>query len=123
MLIIRVASYGKRIQKTNMFLQEYGKAGTFHMAREIAQNAIDECLDPDSNGKRIEYQYDMATDLFTCEDDGRGFNEEKYDMAVFCTTLQSGSKFFREGDASTSGEFGVNLYRRRLNHLNCGDLS
>ena len=109
--------------KQNMYIQEYGKSGTFHLAREIAQNAIDECLDPDSNGKRIEYQYDKATDMFSCEDDGRGFNEEKYAMAVFCTTLQSGSKFFREGEASTSGEFGVNLYRRRLNHLNCGDLS
>lgn len=98
----------KKIQvKTNMYINEYGKAGAFHLAREIIQNNFDECLDKDSPGNRIEITYDRATDILTSTDTGRGFLEDQYGMEIFCTRLQSGSKFFRDAGSSSSGEFGV----------------
>lgn len=108
--MIHLESDIQKIQvKTNMYIQEYGQQGTFHLAREIMQNSIDECLDENSQGKTIEFRYDTSTGMFTSEDDGRGFNESKYPMNVFVETLQSGSKFFRSGTANSSGEFGVGL--------------
>ena len=95
--------------KTNLYLTEYGHQGAFHLAREIIQNNIDECLDDNSQGNTIEISYDKATDILTCEDNGRGFNEDKYDLSIFCTTMQSGSKFFRTGSADSAGEFGIGL--------------
>lgn len=95
--------------KTNMYINEYGQEGVFHLGREIAQNNFDECLDEDSPGNLIELSYDIATDIFRAEDNGRGFNESKFPMSIFCTTLQSGSKFFRSSGTASSGEFGVNI--------------
>ena len=94
--------------KTNMYINEYGKAGAFHLAREIIQNNFDECLDEDSPGKEIEIEYDRATDILKSSDNGRGFNEKEFPMSIFCSTLQSGSKFFRSSGAESAGEFGVN---------------
>lgn len=95
--------------KTNLYLQAYGPAGAFHLVREVVQNSIDECIDTDSPGKNIYIAYDIATDTFTCEDDGRGFPEQDYHMEIFCTKIQSGSKFFRSQSGGTSGEFGLGL--------------
>lgn len=95
--------------KTNMYINEYGPAGAFHLCREIVQNNFDECLDEDSPGKTITLSYDIETDIFRAEDDGRGFSEKDFPLNIFCTTLQSGSKFFRNSGAKTAGEFGVGL--------------
>lgn len=95
--------------KTNMYIHEYGEQGAFHLSREIIQNNFDECLDEDSEGDTIEINYDRATDIMTASDNGRSFNESKFPMKIFCTTLQSGSKFFRSSGSPSSGEFGVGL--------------
>ena len=95
--------------KTNLYLQSYGSEGAFHLAREVIQNSIDECVDKDSPGKNIYIAYDIATDTLTVEDDGRGFPEADYPMDIFCTKIQSGSKFFRTQSGGTSGEFGLGL--------------
>lgn len=95
--------------KTNMYINEYGEAGAFHLAREIIQNNFDECLDEDSPGDTIDISYDKATDILRSSDNGRGFNETEFPMSIFCTTLQSGSKFFRSSGAESAGEFGVGL--------------
>lgn len=100
----------KKIQtKTNLYIQKYGSAGAFHLAREIIQNNIDECIDPESNGSSIHISYDISTDTLTCEDDGRGFPEKDYPLDIFCTTNQSGSKFFRDQGGDSAGEFGVGM--------------
>lgn len=100
----------KKIQtKTNLYIQKYGPAGAFHLAREIIQNNIDECIDPESNGSNIYISYDKEVDMLTCEDDGRGFPEKDYPLDIFCTKNQSGSKFFRDQGGESSGEFGVGL--------------
>ena len=49
--------------KTNMYINEYGPAGAFHLCREIVQNNFDECLDEDSPGKTITLSYDIETDI------------------------------------------------------------
>ena len=100
----------KKIQtKTNLYIQKYGPEGAFHLAREIIQNNIDEVIDPESNGSNIYISYDIATDKLTCQDDGRGFPEKDYELEIFCTKNQSGSKFFRDQGGDSAGEFGVGL--------------
>ena len=94
--------------KTNMYINEYGESGAFHLAREIIQNNFDECLDDNSPGNEINISYDRATDILIASDNGRSFNEKEYPMKIFCTKLQSGSKFFRDDGAASAGEFGVN---------------
>ena len=95
--------------KTNLYLTSYGSEGAFHLVREVIQNSIDECIDSDSPGSTIIIGYDILTDTLTCEDDGRGFPETDYPIDIFCTKIQSGSKFFRTTGSGTSGEFGMGL--------------
>ena len=89
--------------KTNMYINEYGEAGAFHLAREIIQNNFDECLDDDSPGNEIEIEYDIATDILRSMDNGRGFNEKEFKMNIFCEKIQSGSKFFRNSGTESAG--------------------
>lgn len=95
--------------KTNMYIQQYGSEGAFHLAREVIQNAVDECIDPDSGGKNIRISYDHMSDKLISEDDGRGFPEVDYPLDIFCTKIQSGSKFYRDQSGNTAGEFGLGL--------------
>ena len=95
--------------KTNMYINEYGEQGAFHLAREIIQNNFDECIDPESPGNTIDISYDINTDILKVSDNGRSFNESKFSMRVFMTTLQSGSKFNRSAGVDSSGEFGVGM--------------
>ena len=53
-----------------MYIHEYGKEGSFHLAREIIQNCFDECLDDDSPGNWIGISYDKSTDVLRVEDNG-----------------------------------------------------
>lgn len=100
----------KKIQiKTNMYMKAYGPKGALHLVEEVVQNCVDELLDPDSEGTRINVIYDRKDDSLTAEDDGRGFPETDFPLEIFCTTLQSGSKFMRDGNIRTAGEFGVGL--------------
>lgn len=95
--------------KTNLYIKQYGPEGAFHLVREVVQNSIDEDMDKDSPGQEVLVTYDTLTDKLTCEDDGRGFPEADYPMDIFCTKIQSGSKFFRDQSGVTSGEFGLGL--------------
>lgn len=98
----------KKIQvKTNLYLQQYGDQGIFHLGREVVQNSIDELEDPMSGGKRIIIQYDHKTDKLVVIDDGRGIPETDYPIDIACTKLQAGSKFLRSQGGTSSGEFGV----------------
>ena len=64
--------------KTNLYLTSYGSDGAFHLTREVIQNSIDECIDPDSPGSKIYIMYDIDNDTMTVEDDGRGFPEADF---------------------------------------------
>lgn len=106
--------------KTNLYVQKYGDLGVFHLFKEVAQNSIDEAIDPglnaylksigESNKKKIiKITHDRLTDKVTVEDNGRGIPEEDYPIDIVCTKLQSGSKFFRDQGGASSGEFGVDI--------------
>lgn len=98
----------KKIQvKTNLYLQSYGSGGTFHIFKEGAQNAVDELVDPNTNGDAIDIMYDRLDGKVRIEDNGRGIPEEDYPIDIVCTKLQAGSKFFRTQGGKSSGEFGV----------------
>ena len=108
----------KKVQiKTNLFVQNYGDAGVFHLFKEGAQNGIDEYVDPDCiqylqdigefDKRIIDITYDELSDFVTIEDNGRGIPETNYPIDIVCTKLQSGSKFYRNQGGSSSGEFGV----------------
>lgn len=95
----------KKIQtKTNLYLQSYGEQGAKHLVQEVVQNAVDEALDENSQCDRTEITLDLLEDSITVEDNGRGFPETDYPMDIFCTKIQSGSKFTREQGTTSAGE-------------------
>ncbi|MBR6907396.1 ATP-binding protein, partial [bacterium] len=108
--IVWIKSDIKKIQeKTNLYIYERGKEAAAHLMREGWQNSADEVNDENSNGNTITVTFDKAISKFTCTDNGRGFPEQDVPLDIVCTTLQSGSKFYRESGGATNGEFGVGL--------------
>lgn len=100
----------KKIQtKTNLYLQSYGEQGAKHLVQEVVQNAVDEALDENSQCNKTDITLDLLEDSITVEDNGRGFPEIDYPMDIFCTKIQSGSKFTRDQGTASAGEFGVGL--------------
>lgn len=111
----------KKVQtKPNLYIQKYGDLGIHHLFKEVAQNAIDEMIDPaydkflKSIGEKVKKKvititYERISDTVTVEDNGRGIPEDDYPIDVVCTKLQSGSKSFRDQGGASSGEFGVGL--------------
>ena len=96
-------------RKTGMYISYVGEKGALHLAKEVIQNAIDECANPKSPAKDITITLDILSDTLTVEDDGRGIPEDTLPMDILCTKLNSGSKFTREQGGASSGENGVGL--------------
>jgi len=95
----------KKIQlKTNLYLKAYGPGGAFHLCKEIIQNSIDEVEDNNSNGDTVNIVCDKLEDSMTVEDNGRGISEINYPLDICFTKIQSGSKFMREANTTSSGE-------------------
>lgn len=93
--------------KSGMYIGYSGWRATNHLAREIIQNSIDECLSPKSPGRNIDIVYDEDTKIFKCSDDGRGIPIDSILLAT--CSLNSGSKFTREQSGASAGENGVGL--------------
>ena len=93
--------------KPNMYISYLGRKGTLHLAKELINNAIDECINPNSPGDEIDIYVDETENSVMVSDNGRGFPFDK--MEIACTKLQAGSKFYREGVGGTAGENGVGL--------------
>ena len=88
-----------------MYISYIGHKGALHLCKELINNAIDECINENSPGNAIDIFVDETENKITVTDNGRGIPFDK--MEVICTTLQSGSKFTREGSGSSSaGENG-----------------
>lgn len=96
-------------KKTNLYIKSYGPAAASHLFREVAQNGIDEAIDLDSPGSTINIRIDTVRGMAIVEDDGRGFPETDFPLEIFCTKIQSGSKFNRDQSGGTSGEFGLTV--------------
>ena len=91
--------------KPGMYISYLGSRGALHLSKELINNAIDECINKNSPGDSITVHLDEGENTITVSDNGRGIPFD--DMIIVCTTLQSGSKFTREGAGGTSaGENG-----------------
>ena len=104
--IDRIESDIAKIQtKPTMYISHVGSKGSLHLCYELINNAIDECINTNSPGDNISILYDAVTNTITVSDNGRGIPPEY--MEIVCTTIQSGSKFTREGSGNNSaGENG-----------------
>lgn len=92
--------------KPNMYISYLGQKGALHLAKEVINNAIDECINKNSPGNTIDIYLDENENTLKVIDNGRGIPFESIELA--CTKLQSGSKYTREGSGGSAGENGVN---------------
>jgi len=92
--------------KPGMYISYLGERGALHLSKEVIQNAIDECMNPQSPGDKIIVTLNDDMGSLTVEDNGRGIPETDITLDILCTTLQSGSKFTRSNNTSTAGENG-----------------
>ena len=91
--------------KPTMYISYLGRKGALHLCYETINNAIDECINKNSPGDTIKIMLDETENTITVSDNGRGIPEQY--LEVVSTTLQSGSKFTREGAGQGSaGENG-----------------
>ena len=99
----------RKIQvKPGMYISQIGSEGSLHLCKELINNAIDECINQNSPGDTIDIYFDEGENEITVSDNGRGIPFEN--LEIVCTSLQSGSKFTREGTGMNSaGENGVNF--------------
>lgn len=103
--ISHIESDIKKIQtKPGMYISYTGSAGSLHLAKEIINNSIDECINRNSPADIIDVHLDETENTISISDNGRGIPPES--MEIVCTTLQSGSKFDRDY-GETAGENGV----------------
>lgn len=97
----------KKIQtKPGMYISYLGERGALHLAKEVIQNAIDECMNDESPADTIKVELDITTGILSVEDNGRGIPENDLPMDILCTKIQSGSKFTRSNNVNTAGENG-----------------
>ncbi len=94
--------------KPNMYISYLGHKGALHLAKEVINNMIDECINANSPGDNIHIYLDEVENTLMVSDNGRGIPFDK--MEIVCTKIQAGSKFTREGSGgSSAGENGVGL--------------
>lgn len=98
----------QRVQaKPTMYISYTGEAGVQHLGQEIANNIIDEHINPNSisDGTASIY-YDAQENIISFKDTGRGIPFNMLESS--CTILHTGSKMNRTY-GSSAGENGVGL--------------
>lgn len=100
--------------KPHMYISYTGSKGALHLMKEIINNHIDECVNPNSPGKNVNIVFDVNRNTIASSDDGRGLPIDKVELV--CTKIQSGSKFYRDSEVRdvdkktfSAGENGVGL--------------
>lgn len=93
--------------KPGMYMSYLGDRGARHLAFEVINNALDECINKLSPADTVTITYDTEADLMTVEDNGRGLPPES--MKIACTKINAGSKITRETSGTSAGENGVGL--------------
>ena len=93
--------------KPGMYMSYVGSKGTLHMAKEVIQNSIDECINDKSPADKIKITYDADSKILSVEDNGRGIPPDS--MEISCTKINAGSKMTRSSGGATSGENGCGL--------------
>ena len=101
-------------KKTGMYISYVGSKGALHLAKEVINNAIDECISKKSPGDTVMVVFDEKDNRLSVMDNGRGIPFDKVELV--CTKIQAGSKFDRDADkkgienkAFTAGENGVGI--------------
>ena len=101
-------------KKTGMYISYVGSKGALHLAKEVINNAIDECISKKSPGNKVSIFFDEKVNKLYVTDNGRGIPFDKVELV--CTKIQAGSKFTRDADkkgienkAFTAGENGVGI--------------
>ena len=109
--------------RPSMYISYKGSKGALHLAKEVINNAIDECISRKSPGNYILIEFDEGENRLTVMDNGRGIPLDKVELV--CTKIQAGSKLYREADTQgvdnksfTAGENGVGITAvNALSHL------
>lgn len=105
---VREVDLEKIQEKPGQYIGELGCAGALHCAKEIINNAIDECTNRRSPGNTVKIKLDETKNQLECTDNGRGIPFEI--VETICTILQSSSKFTRtEGGGASAGENGCGI--------------
>lgn len=106
--IVHLESDIEKVQEaSHMYIGYSGARGAFHLSKEGINNAIDECINPNSPGNEISIFLDESENEIIVSDNGRGIPFDK--LKIVCTTLQSSGKFKREGVGTTAGQNGVGI--------------
>lgn len=90
-----------------MYISRLGSLGATHLAKELINNNIDECMNPNSPAENIYLYLNEDENLFTAEDDGRGLPFEN--MYGACTKIQSSTKFNKLNNQKSAGVHGAGL--------------
>lgn len=90
-----------------MYISYKGTRGAIHLFKEIFNNALDECFNPNSCGDKIEVFFDEATREIIVSDNGRGIPFEK--MIDVCTKKHTSTKIHREYNKYSTGQNGVGI--------------
>lgn len=85
----------------NMYISRTGPMGAIHLAKELINNCIDECINPNSPGENIYLYLNEDENKFTAEDDGRGLPFDR--MFDACTKIQSSTKFNKLSGQKSAG--------------------
>lgn len=93
--------------KPLVYISYVGEQGALHLGKELINNGIDECINPNSPGKNICIELDGRINKMTVTDDGRGFPFAG--MVESCTVIHSSTKFIRATGGGSAGENGVGI--------------
>src|SRR5699024_2092104 len=90
-----------------MYISRIGSLGAIHLAKEVINNNIDECMNVNSPGENIYLYLNEDENSFTAEDDGRGLPFEN--MLDACTKMQSSTKFNKLSNQKSAGVHGCGI--------------
>lgn len=104
-IIVMENDLDKIRQSPLMYISRIGSLGAIHLAKEVINNNIDECVNVNSPGENIYLYLNEDTNTFTAEDDGRGLPFDN--MIDACTKIQSSTKFNKLSNQKSAGCHGA----------------
>lgn len=90
-----------------MYISYHGTKAARHLFKEIFNNALDECVNPESPANTVEVFFDESSGEVIISDNGRGLPFD--DMFNYITKKHSSTKIGRNLKVDTAGENGVGL--------------
>ena len=93
----------------SMYISKDGNDGAMHLLKEIFNNGLDECVNPNSPANKIDLTFDEKTQTFGIVDNGRGI---PFDLMINVSSKKhTSTKFVREGEKmkDQAGRNGVGM--------------